>query len=218
MLTLKDIEDKLRAAGAPVTAGDHTLNPGMTPAPTLRKAAVLILLVEKPDGIHILFTERTAHLTTHAGQISFPGGGAEKADKDIEHTALREAQEEIGLDPANVRVIGRLGDYITRSGFLVTPVIAALEKDQQWFPDENEVARIFDAPLEHVLSPGALRQESVTFEGRERRFFVMDWRSFRIWGATAGILKNFADVLACQGPANDTHAPQKKDGGGPKNN
>ncbi len=206
MLTLKEIERKLKNKHPPMTEGDHSLNAGMKPEGKLRKAAVLILLVEREDGIHILFTERTAHLSTHAGQISFPGGGAEPQDKDMAATALRESWEEIGLDPENVRIIGQLPAYITRSGFDVTAVVGVLERPQKWMPDENEVAAIFDTPLEHILKTGELREETVTFEGNERRFYALDWRRFRVWGATAGMLKNFADAISVKSTVND--APQ----------
>lgn len=210
-LTLEDIRKKLKTAGTPAAAGDHALNPGMAPPKALRKAAVLILLVEREDGLHVVFTERAIHLSTHAGQISFPGGGCEDGDKDAAATALREAWEEIGLEPENVKIIGQMGDYSTRSGFIVTPVVGVLEKDQKWTLDENEVAGIFEVPLAHILAPQNLREESVSFEGKERHFFAMNWREFRIWGATAGMLKNFADLLSCQTPANDVNPCAKKE-------
>lgn len=209
MLTPKEIEEKLKTVVKPATEGDHSLNPAMRPPETLRKAAVLILLVKKEDGLHVLFTERTAHLTSHPGQISFPGGGCEAQDKSMAETALRESAEEIGLDPKNARVIGQLSDYITRSGYIVTPVVAVLENDQQWKPDENEVAGLFDVPLDYILTKGNIREEAVSFEGKERRFFAIDWREFRIWGATAGILHNFAEILSAKAPSNDV-APKGK--------
>ncbi len=208
MITLKDIEAHIKAY-TPLhgSGGDGMLNPGMVmPAPT-RDASVLILLIERPEGVTILFTERTHTLHAHAGQVSFPGGGVEDQDKDANETALREAQEEIGLVPANARVIGQLDEYVTRTGFRVTPVVAVLEKDQTWVPSPEEVARIFEVPVESIFLD--LKEESLTFEGGERRFYGMRWDDVHIWGATAGMLRNFADVVNKPvPPANDTIQPK----------
>jgi 8-oxo-dGTP pyrophosphatase MutT (NUDIX family) len=195
MITLKEIEEKLRSYVPQEGLGDHSLNAGMTPDPQ-RKAAVLILLVQRPDGLHVLFTQRTPHLAKHAGQVSFPGGGVENGDADIVETALREAQEEIGLDPKNVRVLGTLSEYVTRSKFAVTPVVAILEKEQEWQPDDYEVAGIFDVPLNHILSAQGIGVETRDFENKPRQFYAVMWKSFYIWGATAGMLKHFADVVS----------------------
>ncbi len=194
MITLKDIEEHLKAYKPETGArGDGSLNPGMVmPAPT-RDASVLILLIERPEGVTILFTERAHTLNAHAGQISFPGGGVEAQDKDAHETALREAQEEIGLVPANARVIGQLDEYVTRTGFRVTPVVAVLEKNQTWVPSPDEVARIFEVPVESIFQD--LKEESLTFDGGERRFYGMRWDAVHIWGATAGMLRNFAEVV-----------------------
>ncbi len=202
---LSDIEARLKAfqKGAGADRGDHSLNPGMQASPAVRDAAVLILLIPREDGgYNILFTERTAHLHKHAGQNSFPGGGVEKQDKDISATALREAAEEIGLDPSNARVLGVLDDYITRTGFRVTPVVAVLEKPQDWAPQDSEVARIFEVPLEYILAPNNLKPESLSFEGGERFFYAIYHNGARIWGATAGMLKAFSDIISP--PASDS--------------
>ncbi|MDE1152902.1 MAG: CoA pyrophosphatase [Micavibrio sp.] len=197
-ITLKNIEDRLqthqrKGAGN----GDHALNPGMAPRPATREAAVLILLIPHDDGFTVLFTERTTTLSTHAGQVSFPGGGVEAADGgDLTVTALREAKEEIGLDPANARVLGMLDEYVTRTGFKVTPVVAVLEKDQQWTPQPDEVARIFEVPLDFIAAEGNLKREGTTFEGLERYFYALYHSGARIWGATAGMLKNFTEAIS----------------------
>jgi len=197
-ITLKDIEDRLKAYAAKGAGnGDHALNPGMAPRPTTRDAAVLILLIPRDNGFTVLFTERTTTLKAHAGQVSFPGGGVEAADGgDLTVTALREAQEEIGLDPANVRVLGVLDEYATRTGFKVTPVVAVLEKDQQWNPQADEVARIFEVPLDFIAAEGNLKREGTTFEGIERYFYALYHSGARIWGATAGMLKNFTEAIS----------------------
>ena len=216
MITLKDIEEHLKAYKPGAGSGDGALNPGMVMHPPTRDASVLILLIERPEGVTILFTERTHTLNAHAGQVSFPGGGVEAKDKDAHETALREAQEEIGLVPANARVIGQLDEYVTRTGFRVTPVVAVLEKDQTWVPSPDEVARIFEVPVESIFQE--LKEESLTFEGGERRFYGMMWDDVHIWGATAGMLRNFADVVnrpappkndnLTAEPSNDTIQPK----------
>lgn len=208
MPTLAEIETRLKTYAPQEARGDHSLNPGMAPGSGLRDAAVLILLIPRKDGITILFTERTATLNAHAGQISFPGGGVDEGDADNHATALREAQEEIGLDPANARVIGELEDYVTRTGFRVKPVIAVLDKEQDWTPSAGEVAHIFEVPLDFILKPGNLCEESLTFEGGERRFYACTFDGHRIWGATAGMLRSFAEAIA-DPPANSNAAQPK---------
>ena len=217
-ITLKDIEAKLKAARAPKPGnGDHALTPGMEARPATREAAVLILLIPQADGsLNVLFTERTTTLKAHAGQVSFPGGGVEAQDKTRADTALREAQEEIGLDPANARVLGTLDDYVTRTGFCVTPVVAVLENAQGWQPQESEVARIFEVPLGHILDEKGLTREGVTFEGGERFFYAVYFDGARIWGATAGMLNAFKEVLQDNGPVPPAAAPKNippKNGG-----
>jgi 8-oxo-dGTP pyrophosphatase MutT (NUDIX family) len=205
MMTLKEIEDRLSAYVPKTGNGDGALNPGMPLAAVRRDAAVLILLIPQADGSYnILFTERTKHLSSHAGQISFPGGGVEAKDKDAYDTALRETAEEIGLDPANARVLGQLGEYVTRTGFRVTPVVAVLETPQEWTPQASEVARIFDVPIATIAQN--LSEESLTFEGGERRFYGMTHDGAHIWGATAGMLKEFIDHIWSPPPANDKSA------------
>lgn len=214
--SLEDIESRLKIYARQPGNGDHALNPGMKQKEgSLRDAAVLILLLKKPDGsLSVLFTERTTNLNSHAGQISFPGGGVEKKDKNEIETALREASEEIGLDQKNARVLGQLEDYVTRTGFRVKPVVAVLETDQAWQPQETEVAKIFEVPLEHILSPQGLHEENLTFEGGERRFYACDHDGHHIWGATAGMLKSFTNAIQPPepgSPGNDNPAPKKID-------
>lgn len=195
MLTLKDIEERI-GKYKPIQdsgRGDASLNPGMKlPEPT-REAAVLILVIPRDDGPVILFTERTKTLSSHAGQVSFPGGGIEKGDRDCAETALRESAEEIGLVPENARVIGELDEYITRSGYRVTPVVAILENEQGWTPNPNEVDHVFEVPVDYLIAN--LKEESLTFEGGERRFYGLHWDGMHIWGATGGMLRNFAEAV-----------------------
>lgn len=208
MTTLKEIEERLKAYTPKTGCGDGMLNPGVVLATPKRDAAVLILLVPQDDGSYsVLFTERTKTLHAHAGQVSFPGGGVEPQDKDLAETALREAAEEIGLKPENARVIGQLSEYVTRTGFRVTPVVAILEKKQAWDPQPEEVARIFEVPLSFITAN--IAQESLSFEGGERHFYGFNFDGSHIWGATAGMMRDFLDAIDAQPPAN-TNTPQRK--------
>ncbi|MDP2206871.1 MAG: CoA pyrophosphatase [Alphaproteobacteria bacterium] len=205
MQKLSLIEKKLstyRCRSGQDCLGDHLLTPDwQTPPPPYRDAAVLIALLPRGDDLSVVFTQRTSHLTAHAGQVSFPGGGVEPQDFDAVATALREAEEEIGLPRDRVRVLGQLDDYITGTGFLVRPVVGFVPEVPVWQPDDFEVAEIFDVPLSHLSAPGCIFTSSREFRGINRHFYACDWDKFHIWGATAGMLKNFIDVIAAEDPA-----------------
>jgi len=175
--------------------GDHDLNPDMAPRQPLRPAAVLVGLVPRATGITLLMTQRTESLPDHGGQVSFPGGRVHAGDADAVAAALREAEEEIGLGRAHVRPIGRLDTYVTRTGFEVTPVVAVATPPFELVPDPREVALIFELPLDFALDPVNHRLASRVFEGRMRYFYEMPWGDHYIWGATAGMLVNLAEVL-----------------------
>jgi 8-oxo-dGTP pyrophosphatase MutT (NUDIX family) len=179
--------------------GDHNLNPGFYPDRKLIPAAVLIPLVAHTDGLSILLTLRTLHLADHAGQIAFPGGRVDPGDADERAAALREAQEEVGIDPASVRILGRLDTYVTRTGFRVEPIIGLLQPPLSLRPDPHEVAEIFEVPLDFLIDPANRRRDSRVFEGGTRFYWAIPWQDRYIWGATAGMLVNLADVL--RGPA-----------------
>ena len=160
-------------------------------------AAVLLGLVARGEGgPHLLLTQRTAHLKDHAGQISLPGGRIETTDADAVAAALREAQEEIGLDPEGVEVLGELPIYDTVTGFRIHPVVGWIERPSQLVPDPFEVAEVFEVPLAFALDPRNHERDSYERDGRRREFFVLRWQSRYIWGATAGILVNFARMMA----------------------
>jgi 8-oxo-dGTP pyrophosphatase MutT (NUDIX family) len=156
----------------------------------LRPAAVLVPVVERTEALTVLFTRRTDHLHAHAGQISFPGGGAEPGDRSLVETALRETEEEIGLDRRHVDVIGRLPDYRTVTGYCVTPVVALLRPPFELSPDSFEVAEVFEVPLDFLLDERNHRLESMAREGRRREYYAMPYAHYYIWGATAGMLMN----------------------------
>ena len=176
--------------------GDHDLNPGMQPQDNLTPAAVLVPLVDRPSGLTVLLTQRTAHLNDHAGQISFPGGRVEPDDPSHQAAALREAEEEVGLPPSHVEVIGTLDYYIVRSGYRVTPVVGFVNTPFEVKPDPFEVAEVFEVPLSFVINTDNHVMESRTDQGVERTFYVLPYENRYIWGATAGMLVNLTDVLA----------------------
>lgn len=191
---------RLVAAPPPgIRRGDHDLNPDMLPDRPLTPAAVLVALVERPAGLTVLLTRRTDHLQDHAGQISFPGGRVESNDADAVATALREAEEEVGLARSLVTPVGRLDTYVTRTGFEVTPIVAIVEPPPILTPDPFEVAEVFEVPLSFIVDPGSRQRHSREYAGRQRYFYVFPWRDYYIWGATAGMLVNLADLLG--GPA-----------------
>jgi 8-oxo-dGTP pyrophosphatase MutT (NUDIX family) len=205
MHKLSIIEKKLstyRCRSGQDGLGDHLLTPDwQSPPPPYRDAAVLITLLPRGDDLSVVFTQRTSHLSAHAGQVSFPGGGVEPQDFDAAATALREAEEEIGLPRGKVRVLGQLDDYITGTGFLVRPVVGFVPEVPVWQPDDFEVAEIFDVPLSYLSAPGHIFTRQREFRGVERHFYACDWEKFHIWGATAGMLKNFIDVITAEDPA-----------------
>jgi 8-oxo-dGTP pyrophosphatase MutT (NUDIX family) len=181
-----------------VLRGDHDLNPGVTPpSAALRPAAVLVPLIDHPNGgMAVLLTQRTAHLTAHAGQISFPGGRIEEDDPDAVAAALRETEEEVGLPRDRVEIIGRLDTYITGTGFEITPIVGVVAPPYPLAIDPFEVAEAFEVPLTYILDRRNHQRVERESAGRRRAFFVLPYDGRNIWGATAGILVNLAEVLA----------------------
>lgn len=168
-------------------------------------AAVLVPLVEREDGLRVLLTRRTDHLRDHAGQISFPGGRSEPEDGSPAATALREAQEEVGLQPRHVEVIGQMPVYTTVTGFVVTPVVALVRPPFEMALDRFEVAEAFEVPLAFLMNPANHRRHQFELDGHSRHFLSMPWqgqgseglaREFFIWGATAAMLRNLYRFLA----------------------
>lgn len=175
--------------------GDHDLNPGMLPGTELREAAVLVPLVERPEGLTMMLTQRTDHLDHHPGQISFPGGHIEEDDASPEDAALREAEEEVGLERTQVEIIGRLDQYVTRTGFSITPIVGLVHPEYSISPDEFEVADVFEVPLAFLLDASNHRRDSRVYKGTKREFYAMPFGDYYIWGATAGMIRNLYDVL-----------------------
>ena len=158
-------------------------------------AAVLVPIVARPDALYLLFTQRTAHLADHAGQISFPGGRVEASDANREETALRETEEEIGVPRGRVAALGRLPDYDIPSGFRITPVVGWIEPPFELKLDPFEVEAVFEAPLEHFLDAGRYERREYRFRDRHRHYVAIPYEGRYIWGATAGMLQSLARVL-----------------------
>jgi 8-oxo-dGTP pyrophosphatase MutT (NUDIX family) len=158
-----------------------------------KEAAVLIAITDRAEP-GVLLTVRREHLRTHAGQIAFPGGRVEPGE-DAVAAALREAHEEILLDPASVAYIGSLEPYRTVTGYVVTPVLGLVPPDLPLAPHEQEVAEVFEVPLAHLVDPANHRRESALLQGRERRYYEILWNGRRIWGATAAMIVNLSRRL-----------------------
>lgn len=182
------------SAGPPETVyGDQDARPE---AASLKAASVLVPVVARPQELTVLFTRRTEHLKDHSGQVSFPGGRVESRDASPEATALRETQEEIGLAPDRVELLGRLADYHTRTGFRVTPVVGLVTPPFELSPDAFEVEEVFEVPLSFLLDPANHQRQARVFQGRQVHYFAITYREHYIWGATAGMLVNFYRHLA----------------------
>ena len=175
--------------------GDGGVIDGRSPS----DASVLVGLVQRPQGLRVLLTRRADHLRDHAGQISFPGGRRDPGDADAEDTALREAEEEVGLARRHVEILGTLPVYTTVTHYRVTPVVALVSPPFDLVLDAFEVAEAFEVPLQFLMSPAHHRRHLFEAEGDRRRFLSMPWhdgtREHFIWGATAAMLRNLYAFL-----------------------
>lgn len=178
--------------------GDHRWNPdasGLFPLDGLRDAAVLVPVVDRGADAGLLLTKRTDTLRAHSGQIALPGGRIDPTDGSPEAAALREAREEIALDPADVQIVGRLPDYVTGSGYRIVPVLGVVAPDAALKPNPDEVAAIFEVPLRFLMDPANHRHESLVWKGHQRFYYAMPWEDWPIWGVTAGILRMLYERL-----------------------
>lgn len=175
---------------------DHDLNAPPECPRKLRPAAVLVPLVEHPEGLSVLLTQRTDHLHDHAGQISFPGGRVEPRDNGVVDAALRETAEEIGLTGEYIDVVGFLDNYETVTGYLITPVVGFVKPGFKLTIDAFEVADAFEVPLRFVLNPENHQIHKRMRHGSVRRYYVFEYEDHYIWGATAGMLMNLYRRIA----------------------
>lgn len=166
------------------------------------QAAVLIPLIKRPEGLTVLLTQRAQHLSAHAGQISFPGGRCEETDLDVIDTALRETEEETGLNRQYVEVLAKMPKYLTATNFWVTPVVGLVEPRFELRPDEFEVEAIFETPLSFLMNEKNHQKQILQTPKGERSFYAMPWtpegaeKPYFIWGATAIMLRNLHHFLA----------------------
>lgn len=185
--------DHLRAA---LTAGQRLSGvPQGAQSARTRRAAVLCPVIERPGSPTILLTRRSQHLPTHAGQISFPGGKIDPGDPSPLDAALREAEEEIGLRPADVEIAGALDLYDTSTGFLVTPFVGLVSPSFRPVAEPGEVDEIFEVPLAFIADAANHRHVEVTHDGRRRAYYEITYHHYRIWGATAGMLRDLCERL-----------------------
>ena len=205
-MTREEIVQKLSArqlaiaSGAlvppPYVGSDFALNDLDVPPTELRAAAVHVPLVDRDSVLSVLLTQRTEDMPSHAGQIAFPGGRKQAEDASLVVTALRETEEEVGIDRSFVEVVGPIDTYVTRTGYAVTPIIGFVRPAFTLKRDPREVADIFEVPLDFFLDPANHHVHSRTWQGRERRYYAMPYGERYVWGATAGMIKNLYHILA----------------------
>jgi len=196
-ITPAALAERLANAGRFLRTHDHDIWHQYTipPEQKVRHAAVLVPLVERGEGVHVLLTQRTAHLNGHAGQISFPGGQVEAGDRHRQDTALRETEEEIGMPRDQVTVLGELPAYEMHSGFRIAPVIGWIRPPYPIKADPFEVQDVFEAPLAHFLDPANYQRKGYVMDGVDRRYLAVPYQGRYIWGATAGMLYLFHQLL-----------------------
>lgn len=177
-------------------SSDFDLNPQFRPeGRALRPAAVLLALVERPTGPAVLLTKRASGLRHHPGQIALPGGRVDDTDADVAAAALREAWEEVALDPACVRVLGHMPAHETVTGYAMTPVVAHVDGDFAPRIQQDEVAEAFFVPFAHVADPANYRVERRQWLGQWRSYYAVPYGPYYIWGATARVLRALAEGL-----------------------
>lgn len=183
----------IAVAGRP--SSDYDLNPdvNLPKGRRLRPAAVLVPIVERETGAGLILTKRAPTLNHHPGQVAFPGGKVDDADGGPVRAALREAEEEIGLKPAQAEVLGTLPPHETVTGFLATPVLALIDPGFAPVPEAREVAEVFEVPLAHVLDPTRYSVQSRRWRGTRRAYYTVPYGPYYIWGATARMLRALAD-------------------------
>lgn len=192
------IRSRLQAAltASTVPTSDQDLNGPPRGAPSLRGAAVLLPISWQAGAAHLMLTKRSVHLAQHPGQIALPGGKIDPGDMDATAAALREASEETGLPPAQVEVLGALPTHATVTGYEITPILGLIAGPFDRRAEPGEVAEVFDVPLDFVLNPANYRIDGRIWRGRMRRYYIVPWGPYYIWGATARILRGLAERMA----------------------
>lgn len=191
------LAERLANASAFVKTYEHDIwhQQSIDPAQKIKHAAVLIPLIERAEGVHVLLTQRTAHLNGHAGQISFPGGGVEPHDRHRQDTALRETEEEIGLPRQHIRVLGELPRFEMRGGVCVTPVVGWIRPPYPIKADPFEVQDIFEIPLAHFLEPNNFERRRYMIDGIAHNYLAAPYQGRYVWGATCGMLYLFYQLM-----------------------
>jgi len=168
--------------------------PDIPPTRPPVQAAVLLALVRRPDGLSLLYTERSPDLRAHSGQVAFPGGKVDPTDTDAADAALREAFEEVSLNRADARVLGFMPLYYTGTNYLITPVVAVVEPSGPFIPNPSEVRSVFEVPLDYLLAPGSFSTFRISRNGREHSTWQIDHSGLVIWGITANLTRQFYDM------------------------
>ena len=205
-MSLDDVVERLAASGSELARRSNedaeltelnevNRNEWMRGDKPLTPAAVLVPLVVREDGINVMLTKRNESLSKHAGQISFPGGRVDDTDRDAEHTALRETEEEVGLHARHIEIVGELDEYVVGTGYLVNPIIGIIRPPFELVAQEEEVAEIFEAPLDFLIMPDNFERFARDYKGVTRHHFAITWQDYFIWGATAGMLRNLSQRL-----------------------
>jgi 8-oxo-dGTP pyrophosphatase MutT (NUDIX family) len=192
------IDPLRRALNGRGASSDFDLHPGavVSPGRTLRAAAVLIAVQDTPMGQQMVLTKRASHLKHHPGQIAFPGGKVDPVDVSPTAAALREAHEEVGLSPDIVQVLGQLPSHETVTGYTIHPILARITDHFTPIPEAGEVEEVFTVPLDFVTNPANFRVEARLWRGEWRRYYVVPYGPYYIWGATARILRGLAEGIA----------------------
>lgn len=193
--SINHIRTRLTQVGA--ASSDYDLNPEieLPGGRALRPAAVLVPIIEMNDAWHVILTMRSSALKHHPGQIAFPGGKQDEGDTSLVDTSLREAEEEIGLSRDKVEVLGQLPSHETVTGFDVTPIVALVSKDFEAKPEPGEVAEVFTVPLQFLLDDRNFQIQSRRWRKERRYYYAIPYGPYYIWGASARMLRVFADTL-----------------------